>query len=434
MDEDFTDFHKDFEGQSIFLPSMHVSYVNGISKEIGDIRSNFSPTTLHSMQMLNFFNEKHGLFYYPWALYSAGVANLDLNRASEAECAIYDRDRSKSFLMVDSGGFQIVTNALAMDWANPDETRMKILRWQEAVGDVATVLDVPTFATQKDTPFTTFQQCLDQTNDNLRFIDDNRTGEVPFLNVLQGDTNTEIEDWYNGVNWFPAHGWAFAGGTKLNLYNFLRTVIMLRDRAELEGDKGVCLHILGVGKPVVGAILTIVQNAIREYINPNTQITLDASNPFQQAGLRGNVNLHYTFSDTKKPTRAVVENFESLLPYSDPTKPLRDAFGPVLNDIPVSDMFVQNDNGEWRDRERDGKGPSDAISYCAMMAHNTYMLLDEFLTNNLMLAGDPRFSTQTAINFERFKKIINRVFTKDAPRELHKNRTTLEEFIIWEPR
>ncbi|MBT4934319.1 MAG: hypothetical protein HOL66_13105 [Rhodospirillaceae bacterium] len=455
MDEDFTDFHKDFGGQALFLPSMHVSYINAISKEIRDIRPDFNPRHLVSMQMLNFFNEEHGLFFYPWALYSAGVANLDMDRAAETESSIYNRDRDKTFLMVDSGGFQVVTGALKIngrpfDWANPDEGRMQILRWQEAIGDVATVLDVPTFAIQKDTPFKTFNDCLAQTNDNLRFIDDNRTNKVPFINVLQGDNNSEIQQWYDGVNWFPASGWAFAGGTKLNLYNLLRTIIMLRDDGALEGDKGKWLHILGVGKPAVGAVLTIIQKAIRENVNSETMVTLDASNPFQEAGLRGSIQLHYTFSNTQKATRGVTENFEDLLPYCDPDKGIPEAFGPVLktSGIPAREIFIQNADGTWRNKEKDGKRASDAISYATIMAHNTYMLLDEFLTNNLMFAGVDvddgtilnaklngiEFETSTEANFHKITKIINKVFkTEHTGKELEKNHTFLEKFIIWNP-
>jgi hypothetical protein len=461
MKQDFDDFYLEFKDQAIFLPSLQIGWVKAVSSSYAELRPDFSPSVLNSTDMLNFLL-RDALFYYPWALYSAGIANLDIEKAKETERAIHNRVRKRdggdTLLIVDSGGFQVVTGALeingkSFDWDNPDEGRMKILRWQEEVGDVATVLDIPTFATKKNTRFKTFKDCLDQTNDNLRFIRDNRENEgVKFINVLQGDTNTDIKKWYEGVKWFPnANGWAVAGGVKMNLYNLLRTIILLWKDGGLEGEKGEYLHVLGVGKPAVGAVLTIIQKVIRDNINPDTLVTLDASNPHLIAGKFGTVILHYELSNSLKATKPVKKKFEEVLPYLNPNDTIPDAWGPVLktSGIPAKDIFVQNANGKFRNIKDDGKRASDTLAYGTMMAHNTFMIADEFLTNNQILvdmetdvgnffaavSSGEDFETATERNFMKISKLINKIFKSKHPRrELDKRHQFFRDFIIWEPR
>ncbi len=465
MREDFSDFHEQFVDRAKFLPSIHSTFVKSLSKTVDEIRPGFSPTVLHTMDKLNFLDQRNGFFYYPWALYSAGHAELDLVKAKDPNDTKYEgmiynrvrkRDGGNTFLMVDSGGYQVVTGALKInnkpfDWDNPDEGRMQMLRWQEAVGDVATILDVPTLAIKSSDRFNTFQDCLDQTNENLRFIDQHRTGEVPFINVLQGDNNDEIEDWYDGVKWFDANGWAFAGGTKYNLYNLLRTIILLRDDGALEGKKVEYLHLLGVGRPIVAAAMTLIQQNINEHINPNAMVTLDAANASIMASLTGRINLHYT-TDERRGTSPVNERFESILAHCDPNKRFPDAWGPVLkqSNLPTRDIFVQNPDGTWRFKQAGQKGgPSDMITHSTMVAHNTYMLLDEILANNFIFsdanleenvaleAVRNGLGAETALvdNFRKIKRTINTIFSaKDPGKHLDRHRNFLTEFVIWNPR
>ena len=69
------EFYPLFDGQALFLPSIFSGYVNGISKEVSQHRPGFAPTRLYSTRELNFLDREYGMFFYPWALYSAGVAN-----------------------------------------------------------------------------------------------------------------------------------------------------------------------------------------------------------------------------------------------------------------------------------------------------------------------------------------------------------------------
>ena len=370
-----------FDGQALFLPSIFSGYVNGISREVSQHRPGFAPTRLYSTRELNFLDQKHGLFFYPRALYSAGVANLNIDRAIETESAIYERDPDNTFLMVDSGGFQIITGALKFDWNNPDKMRMKILRWQEAIGNAAIVLDVPTLAIYTEgSGFKTFDDCLRQTVDNLQFISDNAKGKVPFINVIQGQNNHEVKAWYDAVKFFDCDGWALAGYAKHDLYTILRTIIMLRDDKALDDCRW--LHFLGIGNTKMGVIFSTIQRGLRAWVNSDIQVTLDAASPFQEAGLRGEMRTYWEYSDDKRMTRAVKERFEGDLPFLNPEKPFPDCqFSPVLGRFPIKDVFVREENG-WRER------PSDALTYTVIMAHNVYALLEEFMAANAKFTMD----------------------------------------------
>ena len=62
---------------------------------------------------------------------------------------IQKRDREHSFILGDSGGFQIATGVIKCDWKNfktDDDLRITILNWLEHTADYSMVLDVPTLA------------------------------------------------------------------------------------------------------------------------------------------------------------------------------------------------------------------------------------------------------------------------------------------------
>ena len=83
-----------------------------------------------------------------WGLYSSPKM-LDPNKL-DGEPMITDRDRNKTLILGDSGGFQIATGVIKMDWANainpndPEREKLveKILKWEEEQCDWAMTLDV----------------------------------------------------------------------------------------------------------------------------------------------------------------------------------------------------------------------------------------------------------------------------------------------------
>ncbi|SVD53216.1 uncharacterized protein METZ01_LOCUS406070, partial [marine metagenome] len=66
---------------------------------------------------LNFLKQD-AYFHYPYGLYSAGHAHLKIEQSNKEEAMVQQRDQSNTMILGDSGGFQIATGVLKMDWAN----------------------------------------------------------------------------------------------------------------------------------------------------------------------------------------------------------------------------------------------------------------------------------------------------------------------------
>ena len=61
---------------------------------------------------LFFLDENNGCFHYNAALYSAGHAAIfDLAESQISEKLVHSRDRSKTTILADSGGYQIASSA-----------------------------------------------------------------------------------------------------------------------------------------------------------------------------------------------------------------------------------------------------------------------------------------------------------------------------------
>jgi hypothetical protein len=107
---------------AVFLPAISSFY----SSYIGNQRYKEAVNTARipvkferGIEGMNWLNQQEAYFYYPWSLYSAGHANLDLNKFDASEDMVRNRDRSKTILLGDSGGFQIATAVWAGEWRDP---------------------------------------------------------------------------------------------------------------------------------------------------------------------------------------------------------------------------------------------------------------------------------------------------------------------------
>jgi hypothetical protein len=109
--------------RAVFLPAISSFYSNYVGSqryseavELDRIPKGFE----RGIEGMNWLNQQEAYFYYPWSLYSAGHANLDLNKFDAGEDMVRNRDRSKTVLLGDSGGFQIATAVWAGEWRDPN--------------------------------------------------------------------------------------------------------------------------------------------------------------------------------------------------------------------------------------------------------------------------------------------------------------------------
>ena len=294
---------------AVYLPAISSFYVKQVDKILNkDPANSRTPAGFeYGNEGLDFLKAKDTYFHYPYGLYSAGHAHLDIAKSHKDEPMIQDRDRNEcKVILGDSGGFQIATGVMKMDWDNakdpndPARTKMceKILRWLEHTADWSMTLDIPAFAEveplSSKTGLTEFKDTLDIILLNLHYFTSNSVpGATTFLHVLRGTDEATSKEWYEAVKSFSdknfvaqaygdenrtLEGYAFAGINMKDMSCVLNRMLDLREDGLLEGKDWI--HFLGTGKLQWACFLTAIQRQLRIHDNPNITLSFDAASPF----------------------------------------------------------------------------------------------------------------------------------------------------------
>jgi hypothetical protein len=382
-------------GWAKYLPAISGFYATHLGKAAAD--PNFVPPERVpenfelGLQGLNFLDEDNSYFNYKFALYSAGHAERNLSKMVEREPMIHKRDREKTILIGDSGGFQIATGVIKLDWKTVkgpegDKLREEILRYLEATSDWSMTLDVPAFAAlpplSEKTGLTKFSDCLDVTEHNLHYFMKNRVpGATKFLNVLSGSDNQNSKEWYERVKYFSMpemveamgyskdrtlEGWAFAGINMKNMATVLNRIVDLRKDNLLAGKDWI--HFLGIGRLDWACYLTSIERNLKKHYNPNINISFDAASPFVAAGGYA-LSYNYNYFKPEQLTYAMgrgiddkkLKNKKIAMPFQ----------GPIMERLYASDMCVLGP-GDLNKHNKEGKTSWDTTTYALVMAHNVY--------------------------------------------------------------
>ena len=106
---------------AIYLPAISSFYAAYIGKQRYEdfVPQDRIPSRFTSgIEGLNFLNMREGYFKYPWALYSAGHADMNLDKFVAKEDMV--RNRAPDTVLVgDSGGFQISKGVWMGEWLVP---------------------------------------------------------------------------------------------------------------------------------------------------------------------------------------------------------------------------------------------------------------------------------------------------------------------------
>ena len=379
-----TPFQKDY---AVYLPAISSFYSTYVAKQrlekfIPDDRvpAGFD----RGIEGMNFLNPEQGYFTYKYGLYSAGHAQLDLNKSMTQESMIQQRDRNNTMILGDSGGYQIGKGVLKFDWLDfegkaANKTRQSILEWLELTADWSMMLDVPTWACDHihspKTGLKTFDDCLDKTKFNNKYFLDNRLGQTKWLNVLQGGDWDTAEKWYQGVKEFSdpagpyagreAEGWAFGGANMCKMDITLKRLMTLREDGLLEGKNWI--HFLGTAQLDWSCFLTSIQRQIRKHINEEITISFDCASPFI-ATAHG---LVYTNAvHTPKRWSVIMDKaFDNkALAGSDIPFPFESEIGRRLT---VGDI-CHYAPGMLNKIKKEGKTSWDSFAYALMLGHNVY--------------------------------------------------------------
>ncbi len=383
---DLTPLQKDY---AVYLPAISSFYSTYVAKQrlekfIPDDRipKGFD----RGIEGMNFLNPEQGYFYYKNALYSAGHAQLDITKSMTQESMIQQRDRSKTMILGDSGGYQIGKGVIKFDWLNfegpeANKTREKILTWLDVTADWSMMLDVPTWACDHihspKTGLKTFEDCLEKTRFNNEYFIQNRLGVkdggTKLLNVLQGSNWENAEAWYQGVKEYSdvnkygdraAEGWAMGGANMCKMPITLRRLITMRFDGMLEGKDW--MHFLGTAQLDWACYLTSIQRQIRKHVNENFTISFDCASPFI-ATAHG---LVYTNAQhTSKRFSVIMDKApdnKSLAGRHDIPFPFESDFGRRLT---VADI-CHYAPGMLNKIGKEGKTSWDSFAYALMMGHN----------------------------------------------------------------
>ena len=444
---------------AVFLPSISGFYQTFISKEQNNPGVDVPPSRVpvefeNGIEGFNFLNKEQAYFYYPDALYSAGHAQLDVAKSDVEESMIQKRNKKDTFILGDSGGFQIGKGVINFDWEHfwekqgdagyigkADKTRMAILNWLEHTADYSMVLDLPTWASnpinQPRTGLKDFNDCLNGTLFNNDFFLKHRKGQTKFLNVLQGGNNVDAEIWYEAVKHYPFEGWAMGGNNMKDIDLMLRRLIKLRDEKLLEPGRDV-IHFLGTSKLELACILTAVQRNIREHINPNMKVTFDCASPFL-ATAYGQAYTQHVHQNNR---------FSYIMDKALDDRKLSGSKNPWPWGSPIGERMTMGDvcyykPGDLNKLGKESRTSWDSFSYFMMMAHNIYQHIESVQRANaltdsaaVLFKPDPtkwhkqkgkagEFSNWVPRNVIYAVELINQVFTSETPYSILDNSQAL---------
>jgi hypothetical protein len=455
---------------AVFLPAISGFYATFVGKQRNGgtyVDPARFPAGLTDMEQMNWLDAQKALFPYKWSLYSAGHANLDLTKPDASEDMVRDRDPN-TFMLGDSGGFQIAKGLWEGDWrANSgcpkaQKKRDSVLKWLDSISDYGMILDIPTWVVSSPVAsaacqISTHDEAVEATKYNNEYFMANRkgvdAGGAKFLNVLQGANHTEAEDWYQIMKDYcdPAKypgrhfdGWAMGGQNMCDVHLVLKRLVALRYDNLLQPGVHDWMHFLGTSKLEWAVLLTVIQRAIRKYVNPQFTISFDCASPFL-ATANGQVYFENVFEHDSKWSYRMAPSADDKKYSADTRKwsdgVIADGIYPRWQDSPISDMLTMKDiciykpgvakpgvtltpenfqdpqsytvqpdlnkNGKW------GKTSWDSFSYALLMGHNVWMHLTAVQEANRRFdAGEhPAMMQHSKGDYAKFEDIIERIFS-----------------------
>ncbi len=385
----------EIDNYALYLPAVPFSYIRYV---VGTPESTACPILPAD---LNFLNGLGCLWSYRWCLGSAGALAY-----ANGGTAITQRDPATSWVMGDSGGFQVATGALketkpwkayardpkriAQLWGRSRIAR-HLLRWLEQHCDYATTLDMPLWVKSGRYRSSPFHYCslgslTDLTVENLRYIERHRgaVGDCKFVNVIQGRDNAEEDYWYERVREFDFEGWALGGSVNWSggLGRVLRRLLIMRDEGRL-GGRRQWLHILGNSLLSWGIALTAIQRAIQANTGGPFTASFDSSTPFLWAGK------YQTYPIPPKLTRDVSTWTFSSAPFPVGYAAARaHRSRPIPPGSPLSERLTLGDlNTKTSAFAAQTFG---SFGTAALGNHNLYVFLRAFIrANKLVFGGGP---------------------------------------------
>ena len=494
LETNLTTAQKDY---AYFLPATSGFYATFIGKQ--RYENYVDPARVpaawkNGVESLNYLEPEKGLFYYSHCLYSAGHANLDLNKHDEGEDMFRNRDRSTSWVLGDSGGFQIGKGVWAGEWRDPNSAEVQakmidckqrqyetrpvfdktgnpavdkkgnpktvkvdlvkeyqssldaaqkkreaVLKWMDSLMDYGMVLDIPAWVCRSPagiaaTGISTYEEAVAATKYNNEYFINNRNGNCKFLNVLQGETHQQADDWYQQMKDFcdpkvygdrAFNGWAMGGQNMCDVHLVLKRLVALKFDGLLEKGYQDWMHFLGTSKLEWALLLTDIQRAIRKYHNENFTISFDCASPFL-ATANGQIYVSTEIQDRTKWVYRMLPSADDKK-YATDTREFIDAVNsdnifngktftnsPVMENVPIKDICIYKP-GDLNKIGKEGRTSWDSFSYAIQMGHNVWQHLNSVQEANRQYDAGLCPAMLVDERFDRvyFKDIVEAIFSTD---------------------
>ena len=446
--DDLTAKQRDY---AVFLPALSGFYATYVGKQrhpdpnnpkydngkyIGDSRVPKDFET--GVEGLNWLNKDEAYFPYKWALYSAGHAELDVNKFSPKEDMVRNRDRANSFILGDSGGFQIGKGVWEGDWKDPNcpkaqKKREQVLAWMDAYMDRGMILDIPAWVCRSPrgrvaTGINSYEEAVQGTYINNDYFMANRNGNCKFLNVLQGENHAEADDWYQRMKKYcdpkqydmPFEGWAMGGQNMCDIHLVLRRLVELRHDGLLEKGLHDWMHFLGTSKLEWACLLTDIQRAVRKYHNENFTISFDCASPFL-ASANGQIYIQTEITDREKWVYRMVPSVDDKKYATDTRRfgdtVLQDKVFESFTESPISQRIEMKDiciyaPGDLNKIGKEGRTSWDSFSYAIQMGHNVWSHLNAVQEANRQYDQGitPKMLVQETFDRVYFRDVVEAIF------------------------
>jgi hypothetical protein len=180
------------------------------------------------------------------------------------------------------------------------------------------------------------------------------------------------------------------------------------------------MHFLGTSKLEWAVLLTVIQRAVRKYVNPQFTISFDCASPFL-ATANGQVYHHIDLPHNDKWCYRMSPIADDKK-YSTDTRPygqavVADGLVNHFDESPLSKLFTMKDiciyrPGDLNKIGKEGKTSWDSFSYALLMGHNVWMHLEAVQRANREFDSGsyPRMMRDSKGGHERFADIVESIF------------------------
>jgi len=467
---------------AVFLPAISGFYATFVGKQRAGayVDPARMPAGIQDMEQMNWLNSQQALFPYRWSLYSGGHANLDLNKPDASEDMVRAREPG-TLMLGDSGGFQIAKGLWPGEWRDPNSAEVKqkiadltaqgisttvnakgktvtvnpladylklidaaqkkretVLKWLDGICDYGMTLDIPTWVIHDKKAgaacgISTLQEAVDATKYNNEYWMNNRrgvqNGGMKILNVLQGANHDDADRWYDMMKQYcdPTiypdthfNGWSMGGQNMCDVHLVLRRLVALRHDNLLQTGIHDWMHFLGTSKLEWAVLLTVIQRAVRKYVNPNFTISFDCASPFL-ATANGQVYHHIDLPHNGKWSYRMSPIADNKK-YSTDTRSYRDAVlqdglvdhfdeSPISARMQIKDVCIYKP-GDLNKIGKEGKTSWDSFSYALLMGHNVWTHIESVQRANREFdAGNyPNMLWYENGDHSKFQDIVDAIF------------------------